>query len=177
VRVIPWWVALAIVITVTPARAQVQKTLGPCSPAIAGVKGNVTVTCLTGDQRIRIAKYDGSVDADKGLKLASFISANFGQIIHLGAYTDGFGKLYDKDGGYLQIQSAPQCRNTYCPDGTDVYFNELGKVSTAYWAHGDWHFQGYYLVGCGGFGQGVVEYCLRPIDDKEIILSDKYDTR
>jgi hypothetical protein len=86
-------------------------------------------------------------------------------------------KLYDNALGALTCQSVPHCRNTYCPYATDVYFNELNKKSTAYFAHGDWHFQGYYLVGCGGFAQGVVEYCLRPIDDKEILLSDKYDTR
>ncbi len=125
--------------------------MGPCSPVIAGVKGNVRVICVTGDRRIRITKYDGSVDADRGLKFASFVSANFGKIIHLDAYTNGFGKLYDKGLGGLRIQIAPLCHNTYCPNGTsvyftDVYFKELVKKSTAYWAHGDWHFQGYYLV-------------------------------
>jgi hypothetical protein len=69
------------------------------------------------------------------------------------------------------------CRNTYCPNAADIFFSEIRKKSTAYFVRGAWHFQGYYLVGCGGYDQGVVEFCLRPIDDKEILLSDKYDTK
>jgi hypothetical protein len=69
------------------------------------------------------------------------------------------------------------CRNTYCPNAADIFFSEIRKKSTAYFVRGAWHFQGYYLVGCGGYDQGVVEFCLHPIDDKEILLSDKYDTK
>ena len=44
--------ALALItIALAPARAQDQKTLGQRSPAIAGVQGNVSVTCITGDRR------------------------------------------------------------------------------------------------------------------------------
>src|SRR5215469_561010 len=142
-----------LAITATAVSAQTQSTLGPCSPAIAGVKGDVAVTCITGDQRIRIAKYEGQVDTDTGLSFATFVEANFGQIVHVAAYTDGFSKLYDKEGGYLKVASAPECRDTVCPDGTIIYFNEIDKPSTAYWSHGTWGFQGYYLIGCGGFGQ------------------------
>jgi hypothetical protein len=174
---IVWWFALAVAITAGPAKAQEQKTLGPCSPAIAGVIGNVSVTCVAVDRRIRIAQFDGNVDADRCLKFATFVSNNFGQIIHLDAYSEMSRKLYDRGLGALTCQSVPHCRDTYCPYATDVYFNELNKRSTAYFAHGDWRFQGYYIVGCGGFAQGVVEFCLRSIDDKKILLSDKYDTR
>ncbi len=58
-----WWVALGLAIAVAPAKAQEQKTLGPCSPAIAGVSGNVAVTCLTSNQRIRIASFTGNIAA------------------------------------------------------------------------------------------------------------------
>jgi hypothetical protein len=76
VRLSAWCIALGIAIAAAPARAQEQKTLGPCSPAIAGVNGHVNVTCITMDRRIRIAKFDGSVDADRCLKFATFVSAN-----------------------------------------------------------------------------------------------------
>lgn len=173
----PWWFALLIAMAATSAAAQQQTTLGPCSPAIGNVGGNVNVTCISGENRIRIAKYEGSVDADKGRKLAAFLEANFGQIIHIDASTDMESKLYQKDGGYLHIRSAPSCRRSFCPDGTEVFFNELDKPSTAYFAHGAWNFRGYYIVGCGGYGTGLIDYCLRPVDDKEVLFSNKYETR
>lgn len=112
----------------------------------------------------------------------SFLSDNFGKIIRVEAYTDGADGLYqDADTknafpGHLTIQDDPSCKDGFACGGSIVYFNALDQKSTAFWQHGSWMFEGYYLVGCGGFGQGWLEYCLRPIDDKEIVMSNKYET-
>src|SRR5713226_3707374 len=86
-----WHMAL-VAIALAPARAQDQKTLGPCSPAIASVQGNVSVTCITGDRRIRIAKYLGEIDSDKGIEFGSFLEANCGHIVHVDARADALSK-------------------------------------------------------------------------------------
>ncbi len=185
-------IALAIAITVAPATAQEQKTLGPCSPAIAGVNGNVTVTCITGERRIRIAKYNGSFDKDGCRKLASFAEDNLGQIIHVDAYTNMDRKLYEPptkngDFGYLYCKDHPRCgeecqtagvscKAAYC-DGTEINFDGVNKTGSVYFEHANWIFRGYFLVAYTGIHTGILEYTLRSIDDKEILLSDKYDTR
>ena len=37
--------------------------------------------------------------------------------------------------------------------------------------------EGYYLVRCNGIFTGVLSVTMRQIEDKEILLSDKYDTQ
>ncbi len=122
-----WWVALGLAIAVAPAKAQEQKTLGPCSPAIAGVSGNVAVTCLTSNQRIRIASFTGNIAADVP-GLSKFMSSNSGQIIYLDAaytdaYTDAYAAvpkalrripavpIYDKDLRRIYVVNFVDCRN------------------------------------------------------------------
>jgi hypothetical protein len=176
-----WRALLITLIIVSQAHAQEQKTLGACSPAIADVHGNVSVTCMTGDRRIRIAKYVGSVDPDRGVALASFIEANCGQIIHLNAWTDGRSERYQQSErskqtyNYISTDGAPSCIMTDCPGGLEINFDRGEK---AQWVHGNWNFEGYYLVHCGStYTGGVQSIFLRRVDDKEVLLSDKYDTK
>ena len=190
--------ALALItIALAPARAQDQKTLGQCSPAIAGVQGNVSVTCITGDRRIRIAKYSGNIDPDKGVALASFLEANCGHIVHVYAAADGFSKpqRYSKpqwnsyfgnyDSAYFNLErrsTAAHC-SPLDKNGGDCYSmevdftNEKDAVQPAVWEHGMWVYEGYYLVRCNGIFTGTLSVTMRQIEDKEILLSDKYDTQ
>jgi hypothetical protein len=177
-------------IALAPARAQDQKTLGPCSPAIASVQGNVSVTCITGDRRIRIAKYSGDIDPDKGVALASFLEANCGHIVHLYAAANGLSKRQryaaDRDFAYFALErrsTAAHCSPLDEKNGGDCYSMEVdftdekNAVQTAVWIHGMWVYEGYYLVHCGSIYTGSLAVTLRQIDDKEILLSDKYDTK
>jgi hypothetical protein len=67
----------------------------------------VSVTCITGDRRIRIAKYSGNIDPDKGVALASFLEANCSHIVHVYATADGFSKpqRYSKPQGNMDSAS------------------------------------------------------------------------
>ena len=160
--------------------SQSQATLGPCSPAIAGVKGNVSTTCITGDRRIRIARYTNFIDDDRGRSFQRFVSANLGKVVFFDAETDmdsGFYRSSENGAsevGWLSFDD-------FCPDGSvcgkiNVYLNEFNKPSTISPNHGYWKVHGYYLVSGGGFAMGNVEYALRPIDEQEIVMSPKYDT-
>jgi hypothetical protein len=166
VRLIAWGMMLGIVTTINPAGAQQQKTLGPCSPAIAGIKGNVTVTCITRDRRIRIARYDGIIDQDGCQKFGEFLEANAGQIIHLDTQLHG-------------VNSA----GFYCHAGFwRLKFKETENNS---WQQSSYlAIDGYYVVEKDDATRWNDKahklpptYSLRAVDDKEILLSDKYDTR
>ncbi|BAM92142.1 hypothetical protein S58_61680 [Bradyrhizobium oligotrophicum S58] len=185
----PWRIVL-VVVAFAPARAQEQKTLGACSPAIASVQGDVSVTCITGDRRIRIAKYLGEIDADKGLKLGSFLEANCGHIVHVHAWAGALGKgqrySAGRDFAYLELERKSheaQCVRLDKPDVSDDclsmdvdFTNENGAVKTANRYHGSWVYEGYYIVSCNGIFTGTQSVTLRQVDDKEVLLSDKYDT-
>jgi hypothetical protein len=181
-----WYVALVFTIALTPARAQDQKTLGPCSPAIAGVQGNVSVTCITGDRRIRIAKYSGDIDQDKGVALASFLEVNCGHIVHVHAAANVFSKPQRYAAGYFALErrsTAAHCSPLDEKKGGDCYsmevdfYDEKNAVQTADRIHGMWVYEGYYLVHCGSIFTGMQAVNMRQIDDKEILLSDKYDIK
>lgn len=187
--------ALAIAIVAAPAKAQEQTTLGACSPAINGVGGNVALTCVTGEHRIRIAKFSGDVLL-KSDALAEFIASNSGQIIYLDVYLDGTVAswlFYNEALRRLDIpyDCGKQLRCWLFAEFTftsiEVYFTEIDNVDNTVSKHQDlkhenwWRFRGYYLIvfdGCRGVGQHkTCEYRLRAIDDEKIALSDKYDTK
>ena len=180
--------ALAIAIAAASAVAQEQKTLGPCSPAVTGVNGNVTVTCETGEHRIRIAKFSGEIMLHS-TELAEFISSNSGQIIYLDAnlgLDDNISWLYYNDTLHrLDVVHNCDTRRCTLTRGVtliEVYFTEIGNVENAVAKHhGEWHFRGYYLIGfdgCRDVGQHkTCEYRLHAIDDEKVALSDKYDTK
>ena len=154
-----------------PALGQTQTTMGLCSPSIAKVNGNVSVTCVTSDRRIRIARFTEDLDIDRGKAFTKFVSNNLGKIIYLKTYTGMDSGLYSS---FLSVDDL-------CPNGTvcgkiNVFFNDFRKESTAFPYHGSWAFQGYYLVSGGGYAMGSVEYALKPIDEQEIVMSPKYDT-
>lgn len=162
--------ALIIGVSVASANAQEQKTLGPCSPAIAGVQGNVLVTCLTGDRRIRIAKYSNHVDLGYFL----FLENNCGQIIQLdGAITDIQEGLYNERDNTLTY--GPNLKDHRLND-IQVRFNKDDKPSQRFEPR-YLEFDGYYFVECKFLSYSLSTIFLRRIDDKEILLSDKYDTR
>jgi hypothetical protein len=166
------------------ALAQTQHTLGSCSPAIQGVTGNVSVTCITGDNRIRVAKFEENIDEDRGERFSDFVMKNLDKIVKIDIMTDMSEQLYIPQektvngltGGSIAVTSDPKCRDVVQCGGTIIYFNDFEKPTTVYPYHGNWKASGYYHVGCGGFAMGQVEYCLRPIDDKEIAISSKYET-
>ena len=186
-RLIACCIALGIAIATAPARAQEQKTLGPCSPAIAGVNGNVNVTCISRNQRIRIARFIGEAADEQGKPLLYFISENIGQIVHLDvdldAGTDDVAT--DEDVQYVDTSKwlDENSHSLYFkyPVPTYLEFKDIDKVDGyVYRDTSGWHFRGYYLL-CGVFyynyTYNFTTYCLRAIDDKEILMSDKYDTR
>lgn len=161
----------AVALGTHPTAGQIQTTLGPCSSAIARITGNVSVTCITTDRRIRIARFTGAIDPDRGKRFTKFVSNNLGKVVYIKTYTDMDSGLYTD---FLSVDD-------FCPDGsvcgkTNVFFNDFHQKSTAFPYHGSWAFQGYYLVSGGGYAMGSVEYALKPIDEKEIVMSPKYQT-
>jgi hypothetical protein len=187
-----WHMTLAA-IALAPARAQDQRTLGPCSPAIASVQGNVSVTCITGDRRIRIAKYLGEIDSDKGIEFGSFLEANCGHIVHVNAGTDALSKpqryVTGRDFAYFGLErrsNAAHCIRLDKLDPKDTldclamevdFTDEKNAAQPANRIHGMWIYEGYYLVSCNGIFTGTQSITMRQIDDKEVLLSDKYDTQ
>jgi hypothetical protein len=182
-----------VAIALVPASAQDQKTLGPCSPAIARVQGNVSVTCLTGNRRIRIAKYEGEIDEDKGVDFGSFLEANLSHIVHVRVGASGMSKprLYaaERDFAYFHLERKSHAAHCFRLDKLDEkderdcgsmqvsFTDEKNAVQTAHWIHGAWVYEGYYLVSFTGFFQGVETVLMRQIDDKDVLLSDKYETQ
>jgi hypothetical protein len=182
-----------VAVALAPARAQDQKTLGPCSPAIASVQGNVSVTCITGDRRIRIAKYSGDIDSDKGVKFGSFLEANCGHIVHVNAGSDALRKPQrysaGRDFAYFGLERKSheaQCIRLDKLADKDIrdclsmevdFTDEKNAVQTANRIHGMWVYQGYYLVSCNGIFTGTQSVTMRQIDDREVLLSDKYETQ
>lgn len=45
------------------------------------------------------------------------------------------------------------------------------NVPTAYWRHGSYIVDGFYVVKYGGMGQGIMGYQLKPVDDAVVLLS------
>ena len=68
-RLTVWLLALGAAITAIPAQAQEQSTSGPCSPAIAGVQGDVQVTCGTKDHDDRVDRAIRELIGDKPFTL------------------------------------------------------------------------------------------------------------
>jgi hypothetical protein len=185
--------AISVLTMWQTAHAQNQSTLGPCSPAIQDVKGNVSVTCLTAEKRIRIAKYnrDAFLEEDNGKSLGVFIFQNTGKIVSMDTmsysnvspekkrlYREPEKVPYDNSivQGHLFIKNALDCEKIdYC-DGIEIYFNRQNLKSTAFFEHGFWKVRGYYYVQYEGQGQGIRSYSLIPIDAAEIAMSPKYET-
>ena len=165
--------------------AQNQNTLGQCSPAIASVKGSVNVTCITGDHRIRLARFESQLDRDRGKEFDSFLLLNDGNIVFIKTQTEAAEGLYinpnsvpgpDKQYAHLQIKEDIACKDEfYICGGSEVYFNEFGKEPVIRWSHGFYDINGYYLVRFAGGGQGIYEFYLKPIDSETILLSSKYE--
>jgi hypothetical protein len=168
------------------AHAQTQSTLGPCSPAIAGVGRDVNVTCIQQNRRIRIARYAGRINSETGEKFVSFLRGNTGKLVYIDTSADMGADLYqhfinnsvDSSFLVLPVRSQPvNCETVFeCPDQWTIFFNDPGKRTTAYVEHGSWRFRGYYVVKEGSYGQGTSELYMSPVDENSIIMSDKYNT-
>ena len=153
----------------------------------------MSVTCITADRRIRIAKYSGNIDPDKGVALASFLEANCGHIVHVNAGTDALSKPQRYSAGRdlayfrlerksheahcLRLDKVAEEDIKQCLSMEVDFTDEKNAVQTANRIHGMWVYEGYYLVSCNGIFTGAQSVTMRQIDDKEVLLSDKYDTR
>ncbi|BAM92141.1 hypothetical protein S58_61670 [Bradyrhizobium oligotrophicum S58] len=169
-----WCIAL-VASALAPAKAQDQKTLGPCSPAIGGVQGNVSVTCLTDAHRIRIAKLVARIECDENRcdvrELKKFIEANCERVVSLDVsiYKLGHSKIYsEKFGNFLSL---PRLAITFDEDRQRVKFQSNSLFN----------FYGYYFLVCqynldNTFSEGGAIH-LTWIDRRDIALSDKYETR
>jgi hypothetical protein len=211
VRLLALWIALGVAIAVGPAKAQEQKTLGPCSPAVADVSGNVAVTCLTSNQRIRPGRFAGNFfESNRSVEqFTSFLSSNSGEVVYLDMYADNL-KIYNQELEelYFAVDVDPCKKSLFATHNwlddfstsdlcsflekkhqniTKISFKDLDNVDHyIYMLNNNWHFHGYFIVesdGCydtskpSALRSRTCEYRFRAIDDEEILLSDKYDTK
>lgn len=50
------------------------------------------------------------------------------------------------------------------------------NAPTAYWRHGSYVIDGYFIVKYGGMGQGIMGYQLKPVDEAAVLLSSSRRT-
>ena len=116
-----------------------------------------------------IPVYSGEVTAENAERLTHALANRVDTIVGLQVEVS---PTDDKSpAGYLVDQITADAgvfiSTTYPQQGGGVQIN----VPTAYWRHGSYIIDGFYVVKYGGMGQGILGYQLKPVDDAVVLLS------
>lgn len=115
-----------------------------------------------------IPVYSGEVTADNAERLNAALANRVDTIVGLQVEVS---PTDDKSpAGYLVDQITADAGvfiSTTYPQGGGVQIN----APTAYWRHGSYIIDGFYVVKYGGMAQGILGYQLKPVDDAVVLLS------
>lgn len=170
--------AFAIVATtaLAAAAAVAQQAGGPTYGPCAAGRKETDVSCLTKDERIRIARFAGALDKAGGARLEEFIGANPDRIVRLDISVDDGDEIYGAGSANDAITGT---FSFPAEDGGGHAYNILaadGAPSPVESANGVHRLRGYFLVRpVMGMHQGWIETALEPVRDQDVLLSDKFE--
>jgi hypothetical protein len=168
-------VAMLALLSPHASKAQMQNSLGGCSPNITGQFNRVQTTCLLYNNRIRIAQLSGDYNDQNYSELNQFLRANDQNIIYLDiavgftAYKNPWSKTTDPR------TSEDLNSLTFHDPGGGGWLLNFRNTATFYVANGTYQLQGFFIpMVLYGVHQGYTETYLETIDKKIVLFSDKY---
>lgn len=160
---------------------QTQTTYGPCSPAVANVRGNISITCTMPDRRIRIARYEGPISSVlEHQKFINFIKSNFDKVVYINVHVgvlDNVIQMPDPDEpravAKMRFAFNPQCG--FSCGGQEYHILGPGAQSAITTTHAAYVVMGYFIPkNLQSAGQGWSDDTLEFVDRQKIIFSNNF---
>jgi hypothetical protein len=176
-------VVSALYFPICPAFAQSNSTSGDCSPIVANIRGNVTITCALLANRIPVYKFQGQITHANVKDFGEFVEAHKDDIIELDIWPDaaqarGSSPLYhvnENQGRMLLTFQAPNTPGSATDGG--MAYNIFSKRNIT-WANGGYGIRGFYSIeSVPGIHQGWMEIALEEIPRGELLARGRVDRR
>jgi hypothetical protein len=176
-------IVMAGLLTATMSVAQAQSTSGNCSPIVANIRGNVTISCTLLANRIPVYKFQGGITHANVKEFGEFVEAHKDDIIELDISPDfaqarGSNPLYfvtQSQGRMLLALQAPNNPKATMDGG--MAYNIISTRNIT-WANGAYEIRGFYSIeSIPGIHQGWMEIALEEIPRGELLARGRVDRR